>query len=259
MVFEWAEHGNLRELYLNNNIRWDAKISIARDICRGLAFLHSVNILHHDLKCENILITEKMQPKISNFSLAREFNAVTLPIDNFNDIMHWLAPEKLECIKDSKKRENINRYTIQCEIFSFGMLLWELGFQRKPYENMDFMEILNHVLNGGRESLDIESGSNSIQEEYFAIIKLAWVQEPSLRPGIQQLFNLLQELYENHNIFPLLHPIPSHVVERSQNNVQNTIPSMVIIQIFIIILFIPFYFIFFFFVFKLFVLGHSYL
>ncbi|PKK74682.1 kinase-like protein, partial [Rhizophagus irregularis] len=93
MVFEWAEHGNLRELYLNNNIRWDAKISIARDICRGLAFLHSVNILHHDLKCENILITEKMQPKISNFSLAREFNAVTLPIDNFNDIMHWLAPE----------------------------------------------------------------------------------------------------------------------------------------------------------------------
>ncbi|CAB4381273.1 unnamed protein product [Rhizophagus irregularis] len=238
---------------------WDAKISIARDICRGLAFLHSVNILHHDLKCENILITEKMQPKISNFSLAREFNAVTLPIDNFNDIMHWLAPEKLECIKDSKKRENINRYTIQCEIFSFGMLLWELGFQRKPYENMDFMEILNHVLNGGRESLDIESGSNSIQEEYFAIIKLAWVQEPSLRPGIQQLFNLLQELYENHNIFPLLHPIPSHVVERSQNNVQNTIPSMVIIQIFIIILFIPFYFIFFFFVFKLFVLGHSYL
>ncbi|CAB4480732.1 unnamed protein product [Rhizophagus irregularis] len=259
MVFEWAEHGNLRELYLNNNIRWDAKISIARDICRGLAFLHSVNILHHDLKCENILITEKMQPKISNFSLAREFNAVTLPIDNFNDIMHWLAPEKLECIKDSKKRENINRYTIQCEIFSFGMLLWELGFQRKPYENMTFMGILDHVLNGGRESFDIKSGSNSIQEEYFAIIKLAWVQEPSLRPGIQQLFNLLQELYENHNIFPLLHPIPSHVVERSQNNVQNTIPSMVIIQIFIIILFIPFYFIFFFFVFKLFVLGHSYL
>jgi tRNA A-37 threonylcarbamoyl transferase component Bud32 len=233
MVFEWAEHGNLREIYLNNKIRWDAKISIARDICRGLAFLHSVNILHHDLKCENILITENMQPKISNFSLAREFNAVTLQIDNFNDIIHWLAPEKLECIINSKKRDNINRYTIQCEIFSFGMLLWELGFQRKPYENKTFMEILEHVSNGGRESLIIESGSNSIQEEYFAIIKLAWVQEPSLRPGIQQLFNMLQELYENHNIFPL---IPSNVVGRSQNYLQNTIPPMVVIQIFIIIL-----------------------
>lgn len=263
MVFEWAEHGNLREMYEKNLIRWEAKISIVRDICRGLAFLHSVNILHHDLKCENILITEKMLPKISNFSLAREFNGITLPNDNVFDIMHWMAPEKLECIRhlrDPKKRKEINRYTIQCEIFSFGMLLWELAFQKKPYENKNLTEILDHVLGGGREKLDIESDSSLIQNEYCDIIKLAWVEEPSLRPGIQQLFNMLQKLYEKHNIFPLLHPIPSRVVERSQTVVQTTIPSVIAIQqIFIIFLFFPFYFIFFYFVFKLFVLGHSYL
>ncbi|GET02857.1 kinase-like domain-containing protein [Rhizophagus clarus] len=263
MVFEWAEHGNLREIYLNNNIRWDAKISIARDICRGLAFLHSVNILHHDLKCENILITENMQPKISNFSLAREFNAITLPNDNVFDIIHWMAPEKLECIRylrDPKRQQDINRYTIQCEIFSYGMLLWELAFQKKPYENKSLTGILDHVLSGGREALDIELDSDSIQKEYCAIIKLAWVQEPSLRPGIQQLFNMLQKLYEKHNIFPLLHPMQNRVVERSQNVVQATIPSMAAIQqIFVIFLCFPLYFTFFYFIFKLFILGHSYL
>jgi hypothetical protein len=41
MVFEWAELGSLRDVYTNFKIEWEAKISIARDICRGLAFLQS--------------------------------------------------------------------------------------------------------------------------------------------------------------------------------------------------------------------------
>ncbi|GET02864.1 kinase-like domain-containing protein [Rhizophagus clarus] len=221
MVFEWAEHKTLRDLYLGFKITWEAKVSIARDICRGLAFLHSVNILHHNLKCEHILMTNNMLPKISNFDFAREFNAATHPIDNFIDIIHWLAPEKLECIrhlKDPKKRENNNRYTIQCEIFSFGMLLWELGYQKKPYENKTLTGILEHVLKGGRETLDIGLHSNPIKKEYCAIIKLAWNQKPSFRPGIRHLFNMLQDLYDSHVLekgFPLLHPI--NQIEKSRN------------------------------------------
>jgi serine/threonine protein kinase len=45
MVFEWAEYGTLRELYQKYTIEWDAKISFARDICRGLIFLHTGMIL----------------------------------------------------------------------------------------------------------------------------------------------------------------------------------------------------------------------
>ncbi|PKC14315.1 kinase-like protein [Rhizophagus irregularis] len=229
MVFEWAEHKTLRDLYLSFKISWEAKISIARDICRGLAFLHSVNILHHNLRCEHILITDNMLPKISNFDFAREFNAATHPIDNFNDIIHWLAPEKLECIIDPKKRDNINRYTIQCEIFSFGMLLWELGFQRKPYEDKTLTEILGHVLKGGRETLDIELHFNPVKKEYCNIVKLAWDQEASLRPGIRHLFNMLQDLYDNHVLkkgFSLLHPI--NQVEKSQDldlDISNYCPT----------------------------------
>jgi serine/threonine protein kinase len=56
MIFEWAELGNLRELYTNKDISWRAKVSIALDICRGLIFVHSCHILHHDIRCENILV-----------------------------------------------------------------------------------------------------------------------------------------------------------------------------------------------------------
>ncbi|RIA93666.1 kinase-like domain-containing protein [Glomus cerebriforme] len=215
MVFDWAELGTLRNVYESYTIEWKAKISIARDICRGLAFLQSVKILHHDIRCENVLITENLQPKLCNFKFAREFAANTTQIDNINAMIHWLAPEKLNYIqqpeqKPSQKKQEEPRYTIQCEIFSFGMLLWELGFQKIPYEQKSMLEVQKHVLKGGRETLEFGLSPHSIQKEYSEIIKLAWQQEPSLRPGIQLLFNMLQELYEKYVLnegSPMMRPI----------------------------------------------------
>ncbi|GBB84100.1 hypothetical protein RclHR1_10730003 [Rhizophagus clarus] len=214
MVFEWAELGNLKDVYNHYKIDWEAKISIARDICRGLAFLQSVKILHHDIRCENVLINENIQPKLTNFKFAREFHANTIQIDNINALVHWLAPEKLSHItpdqdKKSKKTEEA-RYTIQCEIFSFGMLLWELAFQKIPYDGMSMLEVQKHVLKGNREILNFGLGTHPIQREFSEIIKLAWQQDPSLRPGIQLLFNMLQESYEKNVLSnkgsPLMRP-----------------------------------------------------
>ncbi|CAG8822079.1 28037_t:CDS:2, partial [Gigaspora margarita] len=55
MVFEWTDKGNLKELYEQNDINWDEKVHIALDICRGLIFLQSCDILHHDIRCKNIM------------------------------------------------------------------------------------------------------------------------------------------------------------------------------------------------------------
>jgi len=143
-----------------------------------------------------------MQPKLCNFKFAREINAVTSQIDDMNAIIHWLAPEILgsyyldpDPINSQKKRE---RYTIQCEIFSFGMLLWELAFEKVPYEHMSMVEVQKYVSKGGRENLDFGLTTHPIQKGYGEIIKLVWQQEPSLRPGIQSLFNMLQELYQKY-------------------------------------------------------------
>ncbi len=133
-------------------------------------------------------MAEKLQPKISNFNFSHEFNAATHPIDNINDMIYWLAPEKLKCLSTEKNSDDNEiqevSYTIQCEIFSFGMLLWELGFQRKPNEDMTMKEIQKHVLEGRRENLNVESYSNSPQKEYYSIVKLAWEHELSSHPGI---------------------------------------------------------------------------
>nr|CAG8598349.1 11503_t:CDS:2 [Entrophospora candida] len=66
-VYEWAEKGDLLKLYENNYINWVTKLKIAYDVVRGLSYLQSANILHHSVKCENILIDGMGDAKVANF------------------------------------------------------------------------------------------------------------------------------------------------------------------------------------------------
>ncbi|POG68508.1 hypothetical protein GLOIN_2v230413 [Rhizophagus irregularis DAOM 181602=DAOM 197198] len=68
-----------------------------------------------------------------------------------------------------------NRYTTQCDIFSFGMLLWELAFQRFPYEDMEIDEIKKHVLSDKREHLNFLSSSYGVEKEYGNIIRAGMI------------------------------------------------------------------------------------
>lgn len=57
MVFEWIERYNLKTTYEKYSISWSTKLDIAVGICRGLIFLHGSDILHYDLRCENIFVS----------------------------------------------------------------------------------------------------------------------------------------------------------------------------------------------------------
>ncbi|CAG8653999.1 12966_t:CDS:2, partial [Dentiscutata heterogama] len=96
MVYDWAAFGNLHETYLKFDIGWPTKLQFARDIFNGLFFMHQSNIYHHDVRCENILVTDGFEPKISNFQLARSISTpVSSEIKTLADIIRWLAPEKM--------------------------------------------------------------------------------------------------------------------------------------------------------------------
>src|ERR1044072_2382354 len=71
------------------------KVSIALDICRGITFLHTCSILHYDIRCKNIMMTERLEPKITNFEHESLVTEETSNLDDLTKIVHWLAPEKL--------------------------------------------------------------------------------------------------------------------------------------------------------------------
>ncbi|CAG8437327.1 1775_t:CDS:2 [Acaulospora colombiana] len=176
MVMEWAEHGNLRELYeKDHSMSWQTKLKVVHDICDGLVFLQACNIYHHDIRCENILVIEDggYKAKIANFHLSRKADQETRHINNINDVIRWLAPEKLDAKGGKDVEYSITlKYSPACEVFSFGMLIWELSFQRIPYEGMDFDEIYAHVRSGKREELRFGlSAAPAITSTFSKIVK----------------------------------------------------------------------------------------
>ncbi|CAG8648328.1 13330_t:CDS:2 [Funneliformis mosseae] len=152
------------------------------------------------------------------YSTFRALQDDTTNIGNITQIVRWLAPEKMnskklnqhisavsnpqsqpskkdDAKKDKNKDDDYVPYTIQCEIFSFGMLLWELAFQKFPYKDWEISRIQEHVLKGEREMLHFPlSQYGQIEKKFGNIIKAAWQQDPSLRPELNYLFNDLEQL-----------------------------------------------------------------
>ncbi|CAG8559071.1 5896_t:CDS:2 [Diversispora eburnea] len=195
-VTEWAEYGSLRDLYCKFDIALHGKVQIALGICRGLTFLHSCDILHHDIRCEHIMMATGLVPKIAKFKYSREASGPTTDMKGVTDITHWMAPEKL---RDSTK--NHVPYTFKCEIFSFGMLLWELVFEKMPYESWNIMEIKEHVLAGKRERITLREAPPDVQKVQKGLAKIimsAWRDDPEIRASLQNIYFNLDQLADEY-------------------------------------------------------------
>ena len=86
--------------------------------------------MHRDIRAENILITLNETAKLANFKLSRYLTAVTLNQGQSLERVRYCAPELLERTPDYK-------YDQKCEVYSFGILLWEIAEERIPYQGND--------------------------------------------------------------------------------------------------------------------------
>ncbi|XP_038014292.1 LIM domain kinase 1 isoform X1 [Motacilla alba alba] len=131
-ITEYIKGGTLRSLIksMDSQYPWSQRVSFAKDIAAGMAYLHSMNIIHRDLNSHNCLVRENKSVVVADFGLAR------LMVDEKNQ------PEHLKNLKkpDRKKRytvvgnpywmapEMINgrSYDEKVDIFSFGIVLCEI-------------------------------------------------------------------------------------------------------------------------------------
>ncbi|RIB02283.1 kinase-like domain-containing protein, partial [Gigaspora rosea] len=166
------------------------------DICRGLVFLHSVNILHHDIRCENVLVsTHNLDPKLGNFRYARTVEGAEINLSHLATIIIcWMAPELLINYVEKRYDENL------------GILIWELCYEKLSYKDWDFKKISEHVLRGEREKLPYRKFYNQndvkIQKEFIEIIKKTWQPVPEDRITITKLYFKLEKLAAEYPISP---------------------------------------------------------
>ena len=156
--------------------------AIAYQVAEGMRFLHSNGIVHRDLKTMNILLDDKDIAKIADFGLVgiiKEGEGLKGGVGT----PHYTAPEILE-----KKR-----YGPKVDVFSFGVILWEMATRQIPYREKTYQDIYEHVVTRGWRL----PGSSAIAEPMFDLIKRCWSANPNERPD----FNEIAELFSSRKVY----------------------------------------------------------
>ncbi|TMW55128.1 hypothetical protein Poli38472_013890 [Pythium oligandrum] len=162
------------------NITWGLTLEIAHGCAKACAYLHGLDpiILHRDIKAENLLITESFKCKLSDFglsrSLHRDANAQTMC-----GTPRWLAPEVF-------RGED---YSEKIDIYSYGIVLWELFCFKKPYLDQDPINLAYMV---AHEELRPELPDH-IPDTLLRLMKQCWEDNPTQRPSFASIIQGIEE------------------------------------------------------------------
>ncbi|KAH0728013.1 hypothetical protein KY285_000297 [Solanum tuberosum] len=203
LVFEYLPNQSLDKFIFptsfkdNITLTWKMLHDIAMGIAKGLEYLHQgcdQQILHFDIKPQNILLDHNLNPKISDFGLAKlcskEKSVVTMT--EARGTMGYIAPEVLS--------SNFGKASHKSDVYSFGMLLLEMVGGRKNFDakadtsQMNFPEWIHQQLNQGEElKIRIEEDDDVILVRKLAVIGLWCIQWNAIdRPSIKVVTQMLE-------------------------------------------------------------------
>ncbi|OQR88523.1 kinase [Thraustotheca clavata] len=196
IISEYCARGSLRDVLSNayalngRSIIWPMKIRLALGIAYGLQYLHNSQMIHRDLKSPNILVDETWHAKIADFGTLRLAEIVRSQNQHINQEMtglvgttRWMAPE---VIKGNKQ------YTEKIDIYSMGIILWELIDGRKlPFDEIRWNhQIESAIVQGKRPQLI----ANSCPPRWKVLVSMCWQPDPTQRPTISQLIRSLHRV-----------------------------------------------------------------
>ncbi|XP_058100811.1 serine/threonine-protein kinase EDR1-like isoform X2 [Magnolia sinica] len=176
MVTEYMEMGSLYYLIHmsgQKKISWRRRLKMLRDICRGLMCMHRMKIVHRDLKSANCLVNKHWTVKIGDFGLSRVMTEVPMRDSSSAGTPEWMAPELI-------RKEP---FTEKCDVFSFGVIMWELCTLSRPWEGVPSVQVVHAVANEGSR-LEIPEGPMG------KLISDCWAQ-PDERPSCEEILSRL--------------------------------------------------------------------
>ncbi|XP_031623796.1 mast/stem cell growth factor receptor kita-like [Contarinia nasturtii] len=157
----------------------------AVQIARGMRHLEERRIIHRDLAARNILIDENKQLKISDFGLSKTTIYVAQRTKKVP--IRWMAIEAL--------RESV--YTDKSDVWSFGVVLWEIGtLGGIPYANLSNELLLKYLVDGYRMPRP-----EICSEQLYKLMQQCWSESPFNRPSFSEIVQRLENTERDEHIY----------------------------------------------------------
>ncbi|XP_072117292.1 mitogen-activated protein kinase kinase kinase 13 [Mobula birostris] len=173
IIMEYCAHGQLYEvLRAGRKISPRLLVDWSSGIASGMNYLHLHKIIHRDLKSPNVLVTHDDAVKISDFGTSKELSDKSTKM-SFAGTVAWMAPE---VIRNEPVSEKV-------DIWSFGVVLWELLTGEVPYKDVDSSAIIWGV---GSNSLHLPVPS-TCPDGFKILMKQTWHSKPRNRPSFRQI------------------------------------------------------------------------
>ena len=202
MVMELVEHGSLLDfLRIESSdgrpLQLSRLIDMGAQVAAGMAYLEEQCCIHRDVAARNILVSEDLKCKLADFGLAQLYDEeiygemygeiyAARPVTKFP--IKWTAPEAAM----------YNYFTIKSDVWSFGILLYELITHGKtPYPGMFNAQVIEALTTGYRMPCP-----SDCPEKLYKVMKDCWKESAGSRPTFKSLHWQLEEFFTYDGIQP---------------------------------------------------------
>ncbi len=186
IVTEYMSRGSLYSVLhsdMYKGIPLIGRKKMALDMALGMQYLHSMKIMHRDIKSHNMLLDEDWKVKVADFG-ASKFNLENK--EGFTEIgtSGWVAPEILS-------GDGYNGFS--ADVYSFGIVLWELiaGDQTNPLIGLPPVKYYNAIQRGTRPPMDA-----LVDKSFQSLVHKCWASSPTDRPTFDDIVKDLQSMVD---------------------------------------------------------------
>jgi len=188
LVMEFMDKGSLSDFLkgpeIDGKLENSDLIGMALDVCAGMKYLESQNVLHRDLAVRNLLTVlyeGRYLVKIGDFGLSRETASNEYNATDSAFPVKWSSPEVLER----------RAFSTKSDVWSFGVVVWEIfEYGKHPYATFSNTETMEQVLSGYR----LPKPENC-PDAIYSIVIATWSPLPSDRPSFDQHYSSFNSVF----------------------------------------------------------------
>jgi serine/threonine protein kinase len=214
IVMEFMAKGSLYQILHDKSIdlSWDLRRQILLDAARGMTYLHKSQpvIVHRDLKSHNLLVGEHWRCKVSDFGLSRMLTAMDTMtscgtpswVRSFPSFLEPKPPatpfDRSVCARSLCLHTSFQtapevlrgeKYTEKCDVYSFGIVLWECVTRMTPHEGIPHFQVVFQV---GTQGLRPDLPSDT-PHHWARLTADCWAEDPDVRPSFEEILDRLQK------------------------------------------------------------------